>query len=191
MNSACSSLKISLLLLMACFVVSAQTPATDKQYIKDGLTFDLPRGWTLQDDSTGDAQQLTFTRTNNDAQIRVFVHRGKISPEKLPDAKKGFIDPYITSTAKQFIAMGAKPTQAPDSTDIAGVKAEGVAITASLGGEPGAAKIYWALVGSRVVLLTYFGPDKELKQFASAWDQVRNSIKIEDPRATPKASPKP
>jgi hypothetical protein len=186
-----NALKVSLLLLIVCFVVSAQTPANDKQYMKDGLAFDLPPGWTLQDDSTGDAQQVTFTRTNNDAQIRVFVHRGRVSPEKLAEAKKGFIDPYIASTTKQFIAMGAKPTQAPDTTDIAGAKAEGVAITASLGGEPGAAKIYWALVGSRVVLLTYFGPDKELKQFASAWDLVRNSIKIEDPKAAPKASPKP
>jgi hypothetical protein len=87
--------------------------------------------------------------------------------------------------------MGAKPEQAKDSTEIAGEKAEGVAITASLGGEPGAAKIYWALIGQRVVVLTYFGPDKELKQFASAWDMVRNSLKVEDPKGAPQASPKP
>jgi hypothetical protein len=71
------------------------------------------------------------------------------------------------------------------------VKAEGVTISASLGGDPGAAKIYWALVGQQVVVLTLFGPDRETKQFTSAWDLVRNSLKIEDPKAAPKPSPTP
>ena len=179
-------LRSTLLICAAVVVICAQT-GTDKQFTKDNLTFDYPAGWTLTDDSNGDAQQLTLARANNDVQIRIFAHRGRVSAEKLPDAKKSFIDPYVLATAKQFVAMGAKPQQAPDSTDIAGTKAEGVAITASLGGEPGAAKIYWALIGGRVVVLTYFGPDKEQKQFASAWDLIRNSIKIIDPKAAPPA----
>jgi hypothetical protein len=64
-----------------------------------------------------------------------------------------------------------------------------VTINASLGGETGAAKIYWALVGQRVVVLTLFGPDKQLKQDAPVWDLVRTSLKISDPKAAP--SPKP
>jgi hypothetical protein len=201
MKSIRAALYYCFLIVLACNALTAQT-GTDKQFTKDNLTFDYPTGWTLTDDSNGDAQQLTLARANNDVQIRVFAHRGRVSVEKLPDAKKAFIDPYVLATAKQFVAMGAKPQQGPDSTDIAGAKAEGVAITASLGGEPGAAKIYWALIGGRVVVLTYFGPDKELKQFASAWDLIRNSIKIEDPKAAPppatagsgpapKPSPKP
>jgi len=184
------TIQISLLVLIACVAVSAQT-GTDKQFAKDGLVFDYPAGWTLQDDSDRDAQQLTLARAANDVQIRLFAHRGRVSAEKMADAKKSFIDPYVVSTGKQFVAMGAKPTQAPDSTQIGGVEAEGTAITASLGGEAGAAKIYWALVGNRVVIMTYFGPDKELKQFQAAWDLVRNSLKIEDPKAAPKATPKP
>ena len=93
-------------------------------------------------------------------------------------------------TAKQFVQMGAKPEQSPDASEIGGVKADGVAIKASLGGEAGAARIYWALVGQRVAVLTVFGPDQQTKQHAAAWDLVRNSLKIEDPKATPAASPK-
>ena len=180
---------ICLALVLAPLAV-AQT-GSNKQFVKDGLTFDYPAGWTMQDDSNADAQQLTLARANADAQIRVFVHKGRITPEKFPDAKKAFIDPYVASVGKQFVAMGAKPAQANDSTEIAGEKAEGVAITANLGGEPGAAKVYWALIGRRVVVLTYFGPDKDLKQFANAWDLVRSSVKIEDPKATPKPSATP
>jgi hypothetical protein len=44
-------------------------------------------------------------------------------------------------------------------------------------------------VGQRVVVMTYFGPDKQMKQLMPAWDLVRTSLKIVDPKAT--ASPKP
>jgi len=182
---------ISVCLAVVLASLAAAQTGNNKQFAKDGLTFDYPASWTLQEDTNTDAQQLTLGKANSDAQVRVFVHKGRITPDKFPDAKKALIDPYVTATAKQFVAMGAKPEQANDSTEIAGEKAEGVAITASLGGEPGAAKIYWTLIGRRVVVLTYFGPDKELKQFASAWDMVRNSLKVEDPKAAPQASPTP
>src|SRR6185369_11644109 len=99
-------------------------------------------------------------------------------------------DPYVAATAKQFVAMGAKPEQTPDTSEIGGVKADGVNISASLGGEAGAAKIYWAIVGQRVVVMTFFGPDKQMKQLAPGWDLVRTSLKIVDPKAAPTASPK-
>ena len=175
-------------MFVACILAAAQTP---QNFTKDNLSFDYPNGWSLQDDSNDDAQQLTLTKANSDVQIRVFVHKGRVSPEKLADAKKAFIDPYVAATAKQFVAMGAKPQESPDSTEIGGVKAEGVNISASLGGDPGAAKIYWALVGQRVAVLTIFGPDRETKQLASARDLVRTSLKVHDPKAVPAASPKP
>lgn len=177
--------QVNLMLLLVCVATLAQT-GSSKQFSKDGLTFDYPGDWVIQDDSNKDGQSLTLARADIDVSINVFVHRGRISADKLPDAKKAFIDPYVDARVKQFIQSGATPQQAPDTSEIAGQKADGVAITASLGGVPGSAKIYWTLVGDRVVLLTYFGPDKQEKQFASVWDMVRNSIKIEAPKAKPK-----
>ena len=179
-------LKLVTVLFICCVLVNAQTP---KNFTKNDLSFDYPDGWQVVDDTNDDAQQFTLSKTNSDVQIRGFVHKGRTSPEKLPEAKKAFIDPYIAATAKQFVQMGAKPEQSPDTSEIGGVKADGVNITASLGGESGAAKIYWALVGQRVVVLTLFGPDKQLKQHAPAWDLVRTSLKIQDPSAAPKPSP--
>ena len=180
--------KLLALTFACCVIANAQT---SKTYSEGGLAFDYPTDWTLQDESSKDAQQFTLAKANSDVQVRVFVHRGRIADDKLPDAKKAFIDPYIASTVKQFVAMGAKPEQAPDTSEIGSVKADGVNISASLGGEKGAAKIYWALVGQRVVVLTIFGPDKEMAKLASSWDLVRNSIKVFDPKAAPEAAPKP
>jgi len=177
-------------IVFCCVLVTAQTPDS-KNFSKDGLSFDYASAWQLTDDSNGDAQQLMLNKANSDVQIRVFIHKGRITPEKLPDAKKAFIDPYVAATAKQFVAMGAKPEQVPETSEIGGVKADGTSINASLGGETGAAKIYWALVGQRVVVLTLFGPDKEMKKLTSDWDLVRTSIKVVDPKAVPAASPKP
>ena len=177
------------LLVLSVVSVSSVAQTDTKNFNGGGVSFDYPNGWVLNDDTNSDAQQLTLVRPNNDVQIRVFVHKGRIATEKFPDAKKGFIDPYIASTVKQFVAMGAKPEQSPDSTEIGGAKADGIKITANLG-EPGAAKIYWALVGQRVVILTIFGPDREIKQFTPAWDTVRNSLKVED-KSAPKPSPTP
>ena len=179
-------LKLVTVLFICCVLVNAQTA---KNFTKDNLSFDYPDGWQLVDDTNSDAQQFTLTKANSDVQIRGFVHKGKTSPEKLAEAKKAFIDPYIAATAKQFVQMGAKPEQSPDTTEIGGIKADGVNISASLGGEKGAARIYWALVGQRVVVLTIFGPDDQTKKLAPAWDLVRTSLKIQDPNAAPKPSP--
>jgi hypothetical protein len=179
------TLPVNLTLMLVCVAALAQT-GSPKQFSKDGLSFDYSGDWLIQDDSNKDGQSLTLARADLDVAINVFVHRGRITPDKLPDAKKAFIDPYVDARVKQFIQSGATPQQTPDTSEIAGQKADGVAITASLGGVPGSAKIYWTLVGERVVLLTYFGPDKQQKQFANVWDTIRNSIKIEDPKVKPK-----
>ena len=181
------TLTLATILFVCCILASGQTP---KNFAKDGLSFDYPEGWMLTDDTDNDAQQFTLSKSNSDVQIRLFVHKGRIAPEKFPEAKKAFIDPYIAATVKQFVQMGAKPEQSPETSEIGGVAAEGVAIKASLGGEAGAAKIYWALVGRRVTVLTIFGPDQQTKQHAGAWDAVRSSVKVDDAKATPAASPK-
>jgi len=161
-----------------------------KHFTKDGLVFNYPSGWTLQDSSSPDAQKLTLVRNDSDAQIRMFVYRARVdSPEKMAEARHALIDPYVNSTAKTFEQMGARPERTPGSIDIGGVPAEGVKIRAVLDGEPGAAEIYWAQIGQRVVVLTYFGPDKALKQMAPAWDTVRTSFQIEAPKPAAKPSP--
>jgi hypothetical protein len=176
------AIMISLLLviLTVCPSTQSQTaPGGTRRFEKDGLQFEYGSGWKILDDSNSDAQQLTITRADSRAEIRLFVHRKRTTNEKMLDVRNSFIDTYIEATAKQFIAMGAKPRQSPDSTDIGSIKAEGIKIQAVLGGDPGAARIYWALIGQRVVLLTFFGPDRDLQKHADGWDLVRTTLRIE------------
>jgi len=193
--------KLSLIVILSCVLASAQTqtptptptptPSDAQHFTKDGLVFDYPNGWTLSDISDDDAQQYTLSKANTDVQMRVFAHKGRVTQEKLAEAKKSFIEPYVKAVSNQFRQMGATPSETADTTEIAGIRADGVKISASLGGDPGAAKIYWVLLGQRVVVLTLFGPDREIKQFTPAWDLFRKSLKIEDPKAAASPSPKP
>ena len=193
MKSSLNVLLLTALFLLCCFSASAQTPASE--FKKDGLSFSYPAGWTFNDTSNTDAQQMTFGRADSDAQITVFVFRTPLTtPERLAEAKRVLVDKYVASTTKSFEQAGAHPESSPASTEISGIKSEGVKIRASLDGVPGSAEIHWAVVGQRLVVLTFLGPDKALTKATPAWDLMRTTIKVEEPQPKtpqPAASPKP
>lgn len=173
------------------FAFAATAQINNKHFAKDGLSFDYPDGWSVTDESTSDAQQLTLGRSDSPTMIKFFVHRGKVNtPEKLTQAKAKIIEPYLTYTEKQLASMGGKPQRTDATTQIAGANAEGVRIIAVLEGETGEAGIYWATIGDRLVVLTLFGPDKALKKVQPSWELIRNSLKIEA-NAKAASSPKP
>jgi hypothetical protein len=192
MKSSRHFLPLIALLLLCGFSASGQDA---KQFNKDGLGFSYPASWTFNDTSNADAQQMTFGRADSEAQIRVFVFCTLIkTPAQLAEARKVLVDPYVNATQKQFEQMGAAPKRAPATTELAGLSGEGVRISASLEGEPGAAEVFWGVVGQRLVVLTRFGPDKALTKALPAWDLIRTSIKVEEPQSKtpqPAASPKP
>jgi hypothetical protein len=173
-------------IVLAALMVKPQGNAS--HFEKEGLSFDYASGWTVADESNADAQQLTLTKANMDAQITIFVHRGKVdTPEKLAQAKKAFIDPYVKSVSDRFVGLGAKPESTPATSEVGGAAAEGVRIRASLGSDAAEANIFWVPLNGRVVVLTYFRPDDQLKQTMPGYDTIRTSIKVAPP--PPKASP--
>ncbi len=187
MNLGRYTFQIFALLIVCSGLVTAQVLASDaKHFDKEGLTFDYSAGWSIADTSNSDAQQLQLSRPDADLQMTVFVHRGRISSEKMADAHKAIIDPYIEGVAKQFVSMGARVERSSDSTDIGGVRCDGIKLKAIVTGDSATSQIYWGLIGQRVVVLTFFGPDNDRKKFASTWDTVRNSLKIAETKPAPK-----
>lgn len=196
MKSSRSCFTLITFLLLCAVSATAQTvPSAGKEFNKDGLSFSYPSSWSLNDTSNTDAQQMTFGRADSDVQITVFVFRTPVTtPEKIAEAKRVLVDKYVASTTKSFEQAGAHPESSPASTEIGGVKSEGVKIRASLDGVPGVAEIEWAVVGQRLVVLTFLGPDRALTKAAPAWDTIRTTIKIEElqPKTPqPTVSPKP
>ena len=194
MKSSRNFLPLITLLLLFGLSASAQTvttvPADAKQFSKDGLSFSYPAGWSFNDTSNTDAQRLAFGRTDSEAQITLFVFRTLVtSPEKIAEAKKVLVDKYVASTKKQFEEVDPNTTSSPATSTIGTVASEGFKIRASLDGVPGSAEIQWAVVGQRLVVLTFLGPDRALTKATPAWDLIRTTLKTEEPQ--PAASPKP
>ena len=182
---------IVFLLLFGLSAFAQTAPSDAKQFNKDGLSFNYPAGWSFNDTSNADAQQMTFGRADSDAQITVFVFRPPVTtPEKIAEAKRVLVDKYVASTTNSFEQAGAHPQSSPTTTEISGAKAEGVKIRAALDGVPGIAEIDWAVVGQRLVVLTFLGPDKALIKATPAWNAIRSTIKIEAPAPQAKPTPK-
>lgn len=191
MKSSRNVLLLTTLLLLSVLSASAQTvPSDAKQFSKDGLSFNYPTGWAFNDTSNADAQRLQFGRTDSEVQISIFVFRTLVtSPERIAEAKKVLVDKYVASTKKQFEEVDPHTQSSPVTSTIGTVASEGVKIRASLDGVPGSAEIHWAVVGQRLVVLTFLGPDKALIKAMPAWDLMRTTLKTEE--AQPAASPKP
>lgn len=183
---------LAIVLVCSAGVFAQTKPSDAKEFNKDGLSFSYPSGWAFNDTSNDDAQQMTFGRSDSDAQITVFVFRTLLTtPEKIAEAKKVLVDKYVASTTKSFEQAGAKPESSAAASEIGGVKSEGVKIKASLDGVPGVAEIQWAVVGQRLVVLTFLGPDKALTKATPAWDTIRTTIKTGEVAAPPQPSPTP
>ena len=179
-------------LILLCSVSGISQTSEAKQFNKDGLIFSYPSGWSFNDASNSDAQDLTLGRADSDAQVKIFVFRPLVTtPEKLIEAKRVLVDKYVAATTKGFVDAGAKPESSPATAEIGALQVEGVKIRAVMDGEPGAAEIYWGVIGKRLVVLTLFGPDKALKKAMPVWDTVRTSLQIEEPKPAPQPSPKP
>lgn len=185
----CVSIVAMSLLVGAIFAQNANT----QHFAKDGLSFDYLNGWMIEDKSNSDAQDISLGRSDSEALIKLFVHRGKVdTPEKMAQAKTKLIDPYVAYTEKQLAATGANPERVPATIEVGGVTAEGIRLQMR-DSDPGEAAIFWGVVGNRLVVLTFYGSDKSLKKAMPTWDVVRTTLKVEPPppKGTPSPSPSP
>ena len=189
MRSSHSILLIGLVLVCG---LSAAAQTAPKIFDRNGSHFIYPDGWSFEDASNNNSEELTFGRSDMDVQLKVSLFKTPLTtPEKLAEAKKILVDRYIDATVKSFESAGGKPVSKPATSEIAGVASQGISVTASLDGVPGAISIQWAVVSERMVVMTLLGPSSDVKKATPAWDMIRTTLKIEPPPPTPVATPTP
>jgi len=184
---------ITLLLLIVAAAL-AQTPATDtKHFGKDGLSFDYPAGWQIADQSTAQIQIIQLLRGDGYAELRVRAPREWLkSPAKEAEAKKLIQDKYVDNFVESLLQNGLRPNRTSVTTEIGGGPAEGLRVRAVLGREPGGMDSYYRVISDRFINLSQIGSERDMTKSGPAWDQLRNTIKIEPPpTARPASSPSP
>jgi len=177
---------------LALATIVAQDPNVN-HFAKDGLSFDYPKGWVLNDHSSPQMQLIELGQ--GDVTIRIRSPREYLkTPEKEAQAKKIVQDNYVNEFFNNVQQAGMSPKRSVVTTQIAGADAEGARVRAILGGAPGGLDSYSRIVSDRLINLSVIGSEKDVTKAAPAWDIIRNSIKVEPPpdtKSTPKAAPTP
>lgn len=182
----------SQLLAVALLCASAsarQSPtAPAKHFAADGLSFEYPAGWALDDKSDAHAQRLVLTRPDSPAHIVVMAFRGRtLTAEQAQKVREQITNPIVEN-----LARGMRVAEAPswDSPVCEKVGDKRVAVGFRLEGEfekqPGVAEVYALVYGRRFVNLMYVRPAKEEASSAPAWGLLRDSLRVEPP---PDATP--
>ena len=180
---------VAIVVLVCGLSAIGQTASDARHFAKDGLSFDYPAGWQLNDQSTAQMQLIQLLR--GDVELRVRVPREPLkSPQKEAEAKKLFQDKYVENFVDSLQQAGLKPTRAEATTELAGGPAVGIRIRALLDREPGGMDSFYRVVEDRFVNLSQIGSQADMTKSLDAWDMIRNTIKVEAP-PKPNESPAP
>ena len=173
----------SLVIFMAlafCQSALAQTPAPDlKHFASQGLSFDYPATVELDDRSSQTGQHLVI-QSKGHAQIMVVSRFTHITTAgELAAARREVVDGFVETIWQQMLQSDPNVSRTAAKIDVAGAQAPGVRLRAVLNNEPGNAEIYSLQLGSRMVLLSLIGSDKEIAASTPAWLAIRRSLKTQ------------
>ena len=164
-----------------CQSVIAQPSAHEqlKHFAAKGLSFDYPVEIELEDHGTPSGQHLVI-QGQGQAQIMIFSRYAQINTAaELAAARHEVVDGYIETIWEQIHDQDPNVLRTAAQIEVAGAQATGVRLRAVLGNQPGNAEIYSIKLGSRLVLISLIGTDREIAASARAWLAIRRSLKIE------------
>jgi hypothetical protein len=151
-----------------------------KKYAKDGLTFEVPTGWEVEEQPATGLQQIIIANKETDSQILLRVLNQKMeSKDPMPELKKKVIDPWVTQLVDGYARNNIPLKQSPAATEVGAEKAEGIKLNFFLDDQPGGAEAYWVLLDKRLVLLYFIRPDKTSDKATLGWDAIRKSLHVE------------
>lgn len=174
-------------LLIIAFVVAAlaRVPAAPQagggHFGKDGLSFDYPAGWAVEDRSSAEQQHLIIRRPDSTALLMVFARREPLQNRAQLLASRGSVTrPYVENLARQ---LGAKVPDEPESEclTVGESLAPGFRLAGRIAQEPGTAEVYSVVKGQRLVHLVYIRQDKDEAAVAPAWKSLVETLRVEPP----------
>jgi hypothetical protein len=169
---------VTLIALALCHSAPAQSAKDLKHFAAQGLSFDYPAVIELDDRSAPGVQHLVI-QSKGRAQIMIVSRLDEITtaPE-LAAARHEVVDPFVETVWKQIHEDDPNVARTAAQIEVAGAQATGVRLRAVLNNEPGNAEIYSLQLGSRLVVLSFIGTDKEIAESAPVWLAIRRSLKV-------------
>jgi hypothetical protein len=172
---------MTVLAFALCQSALAQSIAHDqlKHFAVKGLSFDYPEEIELEDHGTASGQHLVI-QTKGQAQIMIVSRYAQIdTAAELAAARREVVDSFIATMWRQIHEQDPNVSRTAAQVEVAGAQATGVKLRAVLDNQPGNAEIYWIQLGSRLVLISLIGTDREIAASAPAWRVICRSLKVE------------
>jgi hypothetical protein len=169
---------VTLMALGLCQGAPAQSPKDVKHFAVRGLSFDYPAEIELDDRSAPGVQHLVI-QSKGRAQIMIVSRFDEITTAgELAAARHDVVEPFVETVWKQIHEDDPNVARSVAQIEVGGARATGVRLRAVLNNEPGNAEIYSLQLGSRLVVLSLIGTDKEIAESAPAWLAIRRSLKV-------------
>lgn len=180
--------KLVVVACLLCASATAQSPAgAVGHFSKEGLSFDYPAGWTLDDRSSEKIQHLILRRPGSSVLVMVVAQREPAQTvEQLLAARNSVTMPYVASLARQLGSTYVPAAGDGRCLEVGERFATGFRIPGQLELDPATGEVYSIVLGQRLVHLVYIRADKEEAQGAPLWKSVLDTLKV-----APPANPSP
>lgn len=151
-------------------------------FSKEGLAFDYPAGWTLEDTSDAQMQRLTLTRAGGSNIIMVFAQRDLIKTTmQLYGSRSTVTMPYVTNIAHKLGLDQPPPPNEAQCMPVGGHTAVGFRMGGQLEGEATTAEVYTVVLGQRLLHLVHVRADRDEAAGAAAWKTLLDTLKVDAP----------
>ncbi|HEX5707603.1 MAG TPA: energy transducer TonB [Pyrinomonadaceae bacterium] len=174
------------LLGAAAFAQSAPEGGASQRFARDGLAFEYPTGWTLEDLSDANAQHLLLARAGGAALVRVVVYREPLQDfEQFIAAGRNIWTPYVKDLAGK-LGVAELPSREESKCQAVGDSvAAGVRLSGQLEGRPSVGEVYALVLGRRYVNLFFVRAERDDAAASAAWQTVLDTLKVDVPLGAP------
>ncbi|HEX8688026.1 MAG TPA: TonB family protein [Pyrinomonadaceae bacterium] len=165
--------------ILAAAGARAQTPAAGGHFSKEGISFDYPEGWSVED--RGDARALRFRVAPPRGAAYVEVSAPRAAPGGAAGhraAEEGFWESSVEELARSL--GGAKvPKDGRECPPYGERPGAGVRLKGRFEGRPSRGEVYELYADGRYVNVAFFRPEQEEAEAAAAWRTMLESLRAE------------
>jgi TonB family protein len=150
-------------------------------FSNEGISFDYPAGWALNDTGDAQMQRLMLTRPGGTNVIIVFAQREPVTTAaQLYESRRAVTMPYVDNISHK---LGLERPQLDEvqCVQVGGRPAVGFRMNGHYEGEPTMAEVYTVVLGRRLLHLVNLRAEKDEAAGAPAWKTLLDTLKVEGP----------
>ena len=180
----------AIILLFSLSALSSPLASQVSQYSKDGLSFNYPSDWPLQEESNEQVLIASLDPGQNEAKIMVMAFRQTMAPQQIEQVQPNVTESLADSFTQAIQQQGGLVQRSSTNVTAAGLPASGLRLRAVIRNDPGNAEIDWLTLNNHLIYLIFVGSDTEREHAAVAWNMVCTTLRFGG-SASPESSPIP